>query len=402
MGKPHVGEVDYLRVFGLVTIVFIHAWGFYLLMPVEHPYTRIVQELGVNLFRFGRQVFMFITGLVLFYNYGEGKVDLRRFFSRRWKNVAIPYIIWTALYLLVKRISGMLEWNSWGSFLALWGQNVLNGNGFSHLYYILVALQFYLAFPLLVTFFKPRRPEVVAKVVIFAGLILYALYHYLFEVHGELVKSAVAGTPLAGMAEWFMLYKDRLVFSYFPYYLFGALAGLYMEKWRRWLQDHRQAVLILLFCTTAWVVGEYFYFYLYRGQSWALTISVFKPSIYLYSLTLIVFCFQKAYYLEGRGFMSGAVSFLASNSLGIYLLHPAVLYFFNSYCWEYISLFGSLLAVLEPAAVIIISAFLSALLGSSRYTRFIIGEAGDLKSAFPRGSLKGRTAAHDRLFFKTD
>ncbi|QGP92150.1 hypothetical protein MGLY_15080 [Neomoorella glycerini] len=58
-------------------------------------------EPGVNLLRFGRQIFMFITGLVLFYNYSGRKVNLHRFFSRRLKNLAIPYVIWTA-YLPVQ------------------------------------------------------------------------------------------------------------------------------------------------------------------------------------------------------------------------------------------------------------------------------------------------------------
>jgi len=59
MERPHIGEVDYLRVFGLTTIVLLHTWGFYLLMPLASPYSRVVQELGINLLRFGRQLFMF-------------------------------------------------------------------------------------------------------------------------------------------------------------------------------------------------------------------------------------------------------------------------------------------------------------------------------------------------------
>ncbi|BCV22399.1 acyltransferase [Moorella sp. Hama-1] len=393
MGKPHIGEVDYLRVLGLITIVLIHAWGFYLLMPVASPYSRIVQELGINLMRFGRQVFMFITGLVLFYNYSGRQVNIKRFFTRRLQNLVIPYAIWTAVYLLIKRSSQMVTWSGLGGFIALWWQNVLNGNGYSHLYYILVAIQFYLFFPWLVALFRPRRPATTAEIIIGLGLVLYALYYYLFEVQQDLVMAAVTGTPLAGITGWFLLYKDRLLFSYFPYYLLGALAGLHLETWRQWLQSHWEAVLVLLVLATSLVTGQYFYHYRYQGQAWALTISVFKPSIYLYSLAIIAAGFQLAFYLERHGYLRWLVAPLAANSLGIYLLHPAVLFIFNSYFWQYLRLFGFLLVILEPAAAIVISGAISALLGSNRYTRFIIGEAGNLRYNFPWPKLRAHKAA---------
>lgn len=392
MGKPHIGEVDYLRVFGLITIVLIHAWGFYLLMPVASPYSRIAQELGINLLRFGRQIFMFITGLVLFYNYNGRKLNLNRFYSRRLKNLAIPYIIWTAIYLLLKRSSGLVNWTGFTGFLALWWQNVLNGNGYSHLYYILVAIQFYLLFPGLVAFFNPRRPGRTAELIIGLGLALYMLYFFLFEVRQDLVGAVVAGTPMAGITGWVLLYKDRLLFSYFPYYLLGALAGLHLEHWRRWLQEHLEVTLTFLVLATSLVIGEYFYFYRHQGQPWALTISVFKPSIYLYSLAIIAVFYRLSFYLESRGSLRWLVSLLAANSLGIYLLHPAVLFIFNSYFWNYMRLPGFLLAILEPAAAIFISAAISTLLVSNRYTRFIIGEAGNLRMNFPWGKLQGRWA----------
>ena len=382
MGKPHIGEVDYLRVFGLITIVLLHAWGFYLLMPVSSPYSRIVQELGINLMRFGRQVFMFITGLVLFYNYSGRQVNIKRFFTRRLQNLVIPYAIWTAVYLLVKHSSQMVTWSGLGGFIVLWLQNVLNGNGYSHLYYILVAIQFYLFFPWLVALFRPRRPGKAVEVIIGLGLALYVLYYHLFEVRQDLVMAAVAGTPLAGITGWFLLYKDRLLFSYFPYYLLGALAGLHLETWRQWLQSHWEAVLVLLVLATSLVTGQYFYHYRYQGQAWALTISVFKPSIYLYSLAIIACGFQFAFYLERHGYLRWLVSPLAANSLGIYLLHPAVLFIFNSYFWQYLRLPGFLLVILEPAAAIVLSGLISTLLVSNRYTRFIIGEAGNLRYSF--------------------
>ncbi|HHY96154.1 MAG TPA: acyltransferase [Firmicutes bacterium] len=388
MERPHIGEVDYLRVLGLSTIVLLHTWGFYLLMPVASPYSRVAQELGINLLRFGRQLFMFVTGMVVFYNYGGRKMNVGRFFARRLNNLIIPYVIWTAFYLFLKRLSHLVAWSDFKGFATLWLQNVLNGNGYMHLYYVLVAVQFYLLVPWLVSRFRFRRPGRAAKAILGLGLILYAVYYYLFETRQSVVVAAVAGTPLQAAVGWSLLYKDRLLFSYFPYYLLGALAGLNMESWRRWLRDHFRAVLVFLVLATGLVTGEYFYCYRYHGGSWALTISVFKPSIYLYTLAVVATLFQLSLCLERRGSLRWLVSPLAANSLGIYLLHPAVLFVCNSYFWKYMHLPGFLLALLEPAGVILVSAITSALLGGNRYTRFIVGEAGNLRYSFPWGRLR--------------
>lgn len=387
MGRPHIGEVDYLRVFGLTTIVLLHTWGFYLLMPVTSAYSRMAQELGINLLRYGRQLFMFITGMVMFYNYTGRKMNLNRFFTRRLRNLVIPYVIWTALYLLLKRSSHLVDWSDFKGFLTLWLRNVLNGNGYIHLYYILVALQFYLLVPWLVSLFRPRQPGKAAEAILGLGLVFYTVYYYLFETRQSLVVAAVAGTPLQAAVGWLLLYKDRLVFSYFPYYLLGALAGLHLESWRRWLHDHIEVVLVLLVLATGLVTGEYFY-YRYQGGSWSLTISVFKPSIYLYTLAVIGTLFQLSFYLERRGSLRWLVSPLAANSLGIYLLHPAVLFIYESYFRNYMHLPGFVLAALEPAGVILVSAITSALLGSNRYTRFIVGEAGNLRYSLPWSKLR--------------
>lgn len=53
---------------------------------------------------------------------------------------------------------------------------------------------------------------------------------------------------------------------------------------------------------------------------------------------------------------------------------------------------GFLLAILEPAAAIVISGAISTLLGSNRYTRFIVGEAGNLRNSFPWGKWREHRA----------
>ncbi|MHB1126048.1 MAG: acyltransferase [Bacillota bacterium] len=389
MEKNHVGEVDYLRVFALIAIVLLHAWGFFLQTPLTSTLGSIFQELSINLLRFGRMVFMFVTGLVLFYGYNGRQVKPLLFLSRRLRTLVIPYAIWTAVYLLIKYWSHMVSWSSFTGFIIVWLQNMLNGNGFYHLYYIIVAIQFYLLFTLIYGI-RTSRPRLWASILLGIGFVLYVFYYYLLEIRGAAVISYFTGTSLAGFAQWLLHYKDRLLISYLPYYLLGALAGLNIESWQRWIERHFRIILIGLTAGLGLVVGEYFYFHRYLGQSWASTISVFKPSIYIYSLAVITSGAGLAFYLERQGKLRRLITPLAANSLGIFLIHPAVLFFFHSFLWNYQTVPVYLLVILDPLAALTVSWGISSLLASNRYTRLIVGEAGNLRRNKPRRTALAR------------
>ncbi len=389
MHRGHIGEVNCLRVFGVVAVVLIHAYGFYLAMPVSGPVVRISQELIVNLLRFARYVFMFVTGVVLFYTYNGRKFNVGSFFHRRLKNLVIPYVVWTGIYLLIQHWSKMISWPNTAAFVVLWAQNILDGEGFYTLYYILVVIEFYLLFPLILGVFKPRRPRLAAVALITAGILFYALYHYVLEMHPTAVTALAGGS---GVVTWFLAYKDRLIISYLPIYLLGGLAGLYVEAWRKWLSEHLVLVAAALLLGAGLVTGEYFYLYRHLGQSWYLTVSVFKPNIYLYSLGVIAMSFLLARVLERQKTIRPLIALLAANSLGIYLMHPAVEYLIHSYLWPHVlGLPGTLLVILDPALAIAVSCLISQLLGGNRYTRFIVGEAGNLprKAWFGKGKSSG-------------
>lgn len=395
-GKAHIGEVDYIRVFGLMAIVYIHAFGFFLATSETNTYSYIVQELSINLLRFGRYVFMFVTGLVLFYSYNDYKLNTLHFYKRRFKNLFIPYAVWTAVYLLIKRWSNMISWPNLAGFSTLWLQNLINGNGFYHLYYILTTIQFYLVFPLLISIFKPQRPRLWAKIILAGGFLLAAFYYYFLEIQVTNVINLVAGTRWEAITSLVLLYKDRLLFSYLTFFLLGGLAGLYLNEWRKWLAEHSNLIFGSLILSAGLVCTEYFYFYQHLGQAWELTISVFKPSIYLYSLAIIAILSWLSLFLAHRGYMRSLITILAANSLGIYLIHPAVLFIFHSFLWEQLTLLGPFVFILDPAAAIAVSCMLTILLGGNQYTSFITGKAGNIpKNPFWHNFSKTKVSGYD-------
>jgi len=375
LSKTHVGEADYLRVFGVISIVAIHSLGFFLSVPGNDAFER----LSVNLLRYGRFVFMFVTGLVLFYNYYERELNTWRFYKRRLRFLVLPYGIWTAFYILLYNWA-YINWSQPAGFAAAWWQYFLNGNACYHLYYILVAIQFYFFLPLIMLIFKPRRPRLWVAGILAGGLLLCAVCYFILETRGAGVNALAAGTPWAGFTGWVMQYKDRLLVSYLPFYLLGGLAGVYLEDCRQWLAEHRRLIWCGLFICTGLVVGEYFYFYRHLGQAWGLTISVFKPTIYLYAIAVIAVMFRLSLVMEQREILQGPVKILSANSLGIYLMHPAVLRLQHPFLMKVLPVFpGYFWVFIDSLVAVAVSCLISYLLSSNKYTCFIVGEAGNLR-----------------------
>ncbi len=375
--KAHLGEMDYFRAFGLTSIVIIHSMAFFFSLPDANIVSHAFQGLTVNLFRYGRFVFMFITGLVFFYSYQDRKLDPQRFYRRRLKNLIIPYAVWTAVYLALDYWSGTIQWSDPVSFVAVWAQSLVNGNAFYHLYYIIVTIQFYLFLPLLLVIFKPRRPRLWAGLLMASGFLICMVYFYGLEAQSTRIVSLVAGTPWAGVTAWLLMYKDHLLFSYLPFYLLGGLAGIYLEECHRWLADHIGWIEMGLLLSAALVIGQYFYCYRYLGQSWDLTVSVFKPSFYLYSLFAIAILFRLSLVMMSSGSLQTLIKMLSSKSLGIYLMHPAVLFFLHNYFYLWSQALPSyILVIIDPFIALTISYLITRFLSGNNYTRFVVGEAG--------------------------
>ena len=381
LAKTHLGEMDYLRVFGLTSIVVIHSISYFFSLPDANLMSHTLQGLVVNLLRYGRFVFMFTTGLVFFYSYRDRALDSRRFYGRRLKNLVIPYAVWTAIYLLLDRYSNMINWSGAVGFGVVWLQNLLSGNAFEHLYYIVVTIQFYLLLPFLLARFKPlrartgRAPGLWAGILLASGLLISIVYFYGLESQASAITSLVAGKPWEGIVGWVLMWHDRLVFSYLPFYLLGGLAGLYLEEFRKWITDHSGLIVIGLLASAAVVGGQYFHNFVHLGQAWDLTISVFKLSIYFYSLFVVAVLFRVSLTMNQHGSLLALIKVLSSNSLGIYLMHPAVLFFLHSFVWNQ-AIPGYLLVIIDPLAAIAISCLITIWIGSNKCTRFIVGEAG--------------------------
>ena len=197
--------LDLLKIVACVLVVVIHvtAAGVTGYQPGS-----LLQRLavGVNSFsQFAVPAFIFASGYGLAARFrGQDRVaGLFRFWNRRIETVLLPYLIWSLLYLILQQrfmgicygVSGMLKL-------------LLTGGAFYHLYFMVILIQFYLVFPLLLTLrrrlsgvrFLAARPVALDVVVVTILYLLYAMW-----------------------LKRYMPLSDRFFMSYLPFFYAGMV-----------------------------------------------------------------------------------------------------------------------------------------------------------------------------------
>jgi surface polysaccharide O-acyltransferase-like enzyme len=147
--RAHIFEIDLLRAITIFSVVALHSFA-----DTSNLFAKSLQSikllaLFVHYLHFNREMFIFVTGLVLTYAYYKRPFSLKKFWFRRTVFIVIPYIFWSLIYVKVNNYNLDL----W-SYIKLSYFDILSGNASYQLYYILLAIEFYLIFPAFLWFLK--------------------------------------------------------------------------------------------------------------------------------------------------------------------------------------------------------------------------------------------------------
>ncbi|MGQ0481801.1 MAG: acyltransferase [Pseudonocardia sp.] len=306
-------QLDALRVLTCLSVVLVHSIGAYS-PDLPGP------GAATALLHYSREIFFFVSALVLVRTYvprlgPDGKLaDEAGFRRRRMRLIGIPYLLWTALYLLVwvwhvratepmLRVLDELPMRFW--YL------VVTGNGSYHMYFLLVTLQFAVIFPAvlaLLTRTQGRHGRVLAVATVIQAATL-AAYHWV-QVPDE---------------GWRMLLGDSSLFAYQLWLVAGALAGLHLERMHDWITGHRALVLASVPVTGALLLWAYWVQVPSRGAMVAGT--PLQPVMVLWSASMLGALYLVADRLARlRGALARSVfDYGAQLSFGVYLAHPLLL-----------------------------------------------------------------------------
>jgi peptidoglycan/LPS O-acetylase OafA/YrhL len=220
---PYLGQFDSYRVIACCAVVLQHS----LLWNVAAGNTPAWAF--VMLLHFSRTAFFFLTAFVLTYSEIHRPRSLGEFWGRRYLQIGVPYLVWTAIYWIFT----MVDSNAWGQAGSLlWNYLVY---GYYQLYFVVVLLQLYLVFPWLLRMLRKSTHHVAIMVAsLLFALLLAADLHYTqyFGAVGNATRSIASVWPWA---------RDAI--TYQEQFVAGVLVALHFDEIRAFVERRWRAVI---------------------------------------------------------------------------------------------------------------------------------------------------------------
>lgn len=319
--RGRIEELDLVRAIAIMAVVAIHSTTNPIINldvnSVMYPIYNFINTFST----FSVPTFILLSGIVLFYNYYPkdfGPKVVKDFYFKRIMYIAIPYISISLLYFIFNQY--YLGKTPTGIFIDFL-RKLLTGRANYQLYYMVVIIQFYLAFPIFLGLIK--RYNWLAKNSLWLGILLQWIFWYVNSHYIHYSRTSI------------------ISLTYFSYFFVGAFIGIYYEKAKIWLFESFKLInlkmklfRILLFFV--WLFSTVFYIYLYYHLRIKDPVNV-DTTVYtilynIFTLTTGLIIYQLAvvvYKKYSRALWVRALNVIGMISFGIYLIHPFFYIYYN-------------------------------------------------------------------------
>ncbi|WP_284640546.1 acyltransferase [Paenibacillus silviterrae] len=224
MNKQRLTEIEYLRAFAFLAVVLQHTIGHYAYIQGTSLADGVMLGFLLLAAKFAVPMFIFITGLVLFYN-DKGKVPYGTFLRKRSKDILLPYLLWSILYSIIDNRSALTDW----TFLRELGLDLVTGKASYHLWYIVMIFQFYLAYPFLRSGILWAHKKLQNRYALYMVLIATGVFYAWLTTQQSAFEAAAAALAIPVITPLFTEYIDRNALFFFFYFVLGAFTGLYVQ-----------------------------------------------------------------------------------------------------------------------------------------------------------------------------
>lgn len=340
-------ELDVLKGLAITAVIAIHTTSDGLIKFDVSSYSYMVYLFINRLSQFAVPAFIFASSLLLSYVYRERFRTitirhLKNFYLKRLMRIIPPYMSWTFIYLLTKYvITGGATPLTIHNYL----KYIITGNGYYHLYFVIIILQLYLFMPFIVFLISHVKIKFCHMLLISA--LIQILFYYVYQsyiVH-YFQRSAV-------LVAWYIL----LVFT-------GSWIGINYEAYTR-------KEKYIATCLPVAIVSGVSYIYLYHllNLSIYVPLSVFNLVWYIYVTSAALSLLYISKRLRIRSLESaGRLSF------GIYLIHPLLLSIMNGIYNTGNIMMYHLYTLFEFLTIYAVSYIITAALENTAWSKYIVG-----------------------------
>jgi peptidoglycan/LPS O-acetylase OafA/YrhL len=296
----HLHAVDVIRVLTVAGVIAAHSTT--LTMPTVTAATGGV----LVVVHVTRDVFLLLSAFVLGWTFVARPLPRRAFWRRRYPLVAIPYVVWSLIYIVADGDLG-----SPLHFAGTLGLDLLDGGAHFHLYFLLLTFQLYLVFPALFGALA-RRPRLHAPLLaasVAVQLFFTAAVHY--------------GWRPPVLAEW-LNHPGSWLPSYQLYVIAGLLAALHFDAITTWVRRRSRSIALAFVASVGLALGSYVFDLTVLGYAPVRASEVFQPATVVEALAATLAQLALGLWVADRlgERHKPRLRTLSDASFGIYLAHP--------------------------------------------------------------------------------
>jgi peptidoglycan/LPS O-acetylase OafA/YrhL len=364
--RKRLDHIDAMRPVKQAAVISTHALIFFAPLATSSTVVGLIM-----LTRFSRDAFLFVSACMLTYSYKDTqKIEMVHYTKRRFLSVGVPYLAWTVIYFFYTSLTNTRGFPYYSLHLStVFSSTGLHYfvhillTGYYHLYYLIVIMEFYLLFPLMMKFVR-RFAKWHTQIMVFSLVWQIAF--------GILVSPHLFGFKISGVLQ------TRLIFSYAIYLIGGMIVALHLDPIHQWICEKARWIVALTILSAG--VAEVFSYtsrfstfpaYLKTGTN------IFSPAILPFNFGAILCVYLLGVYLVAparRPRTRAMVKSGSDNSYGVYLSQmlwiPFLVRVRNSFAWH---LPWPVAAPLALVLVYFMGYFFTALMARTPVARAVTG-----------------------------
>ena len=323
-------HVDALRVMACLSVLLVHVIS--ATMPIDGAIVNAVTQL----LHYGRHVFFFASAFVLTYvflhryetahagaeasghgdsasNFVASNFDATKFRLRRLRLIGVPYVIWTVAYMFLQHLADT-NYISLDNAPERVMRALANGDGYFHLYFLLVTLQFGVVFPAFMWLLRRTRGYHIWLLVGSLALQLTTVAVYFRLDH----------MPIGGYQP---IFGEASLLAYQLWFVAGGLAAVHYDRFHA-LVVQNTAWIVLAGVIAVGLSQAVYWREVQAGTGPFQAAFTLQPVTMIWSLValLLLYRFGVALMSTRFGWLTAAIRRISVLSFAIYLVHPAILF----------------------------------------------------------------------------